>query len=225
MSKQDRNLSRRLLLGGIVGGLALYEIPGLFAEELVRTPAQTEGPFYPDHLPLDKDNDLIVVGDSTTPAVGQIVDLWGRVLTATGSPVRGALVEIWQCDSNGAYLHTGSSNREKYDKNFQGYGRFETASTGEYRFRTIKPVPYPGRAPHIHFKVVKGGKELLVTQCYVKGEPRNERDGIYRSLRDEKQRKALTVDFDHGATTRGKPEVVVSRTARFDIVLGETPAA
>ena len=76
----------------------------------------------------------------------------------------------------------------KHDKNFQGFGRFLTGSTGEYYFRTIKPVLYTGRTRHIHFKIRRGGKELLTTQCYVKGEPQNEKDCIYQSIRDKKAR-------------------------------------
>jgi protocatechuate 3,4-dioxygenase beta subunit len=178
----------------------------------------TEGPFYPDRLPLDTDNDLLVINDSITPAVGTVAHVSGRVLGPTGSPVRNALVEIWQCDSNGAYQHTKTGNREKRDTNFQGFGRFLTGSTGEYYFRTIKPVPYPGRTPHIHFKIRKGEKELLTTQCYVKGEPGNNRDGIYRSLRDPKARAAVTVDF-----TPVKGSRIGEVAARFDIVLGFTP--
>ena len=116
-------------------------------------PQQTEGPFYPDKLPLDTDNDLLIINDAITPAVGEVTHLSGRILDAKGDPVRNAVVEIWQGDNNGAYLHTGTSNGDKRDTNFQGFGRFLTGSTGEYYFRTIKPVPYPGRTPHIHFKV------------------------------------------------------------------------
>src|SRR5687767_15674268 len=100
--------SRRLFLGA--AGAALFTTRGLFAEELTRTPAQTEGPFYPDKLPLDTDNDLLVINDETTPAVGEITWLSGRVLDGRGQPIRNALVEIWQCDNHGAYLHSGTSN-------------------------------------------------------------------------------------------------------------------
>lgn len=210
--------SRRLFLGTLGAGAAFYTVRGLFAEELVRTPPQTEGPFYPDRLPLDKDNDLVVVRDSTTPAVGQVTHLTGRVLGPNGEPVRGAVVEIWQVDHNGAYLHSGTSNREKRDAHFQGYGRFETGKDGGYRFRTIKPVPYPGRTPHIHVKISKGERELLTTQCYVKGEPQNERDGIWRNLRDPKARDAVTVAFIPVKDSR-----IHELAARFDIVLGRTP--
>src|SRR5437867_11395705 len=148
---------RRRFLRAMGLGAALFAVPGAFAAELVRTPRQTEGPFYPDKLPLDTDNDLIIINDSITPAVGKVTHLSGRVLDARGNPVRNALVEIWQVDNNGAYLHSESGNRDKRDKNFQGFGRFLTGSKAEYYFRTVKPVPYPGRTPHIHFKVKRGG--------------------------------------------------------------------
>ncbi|MFN3652340.1 MAG: intradiol ring-cleavage dioxygenase [Armatimonadota bacterium] len=214
------NKTRRHLLQALTVGAAAFTTRGLFAEELTRTPAQTEGPFYPNKLPLDTDNDLIIINNGITPAVGQITHLTGRILDSRGEPVRNALVEIWQVDNNACYLHTESPGREKADRHFQGYGRFLTGSTGEYYFRTIKPVPYPGRTPHIHVKVGSRGKELLTTQCYVRGEPLNERDGIYRSLRDPKAREALTVAFN---------PIQGSRTgelaARFDVVLGHTPEA
>src|SRR4051812_10655141 len=175
---------RRGFLGGLACGAVLFTARGAFADELTRTPRQTEGPFYPNKLPLDTDNDLIIVNDALTPAVGEVTHLTGRILDASGSPVRNALVEIWQCDAKGVYLHTRDSDGKPRDTNFQGFGRFLTGSSGEYYCRTIKPVPSPGRTPHIHYKVKRDGKELLTTQCYVKGHPGNDRDGIYRSLRD-----------------------------------------
>jgi protocatechuate 3,4-dioxygenase beta subunit len=212
-----RGFLRQVALGGLA---AFYWSPGAFADELTVTPKQTEGPFYPSKLPLDTDNDLIVLNDALTPAVGEITHLTGRILDAKGDPIRNALVEIWQCDNNGAYLHPGSDNGQRRDGNFQGFGRFLTASTGEYYFRTIKPVPYPGRTPHIHFKIKRGGKELLTTQCYIRGEPGNERDGIFRSIRDPKAREALVADFVPIKNSRAG-----ELSARFEIVLGITPEA
>ncbi len=194
--------------------------PGAVAEELVRTPKQTEGPFYPVKLPLDTDNDLIIVNDSLTPAVGEITHLSGRVLDPKGDPIRNVLVEIWQVDNAGAYLHEKSSNAEKRDKNFQGFGRFMTASSGEYYFRTVKPVPYPGRCPNIHVAIKMKGREKWTTQCYVKGHADNEKDGIYKSIKDDKQRAAVTIDFAPLAGSK-----VGELAARFDIVMGFTPAA
>jgi protocatechuate 3,4-dioxygenase beta subunit len=199
-------------------GSALFTVPGAFAEELVRTPAQTEGPFYPDKLPLDTDNDLLMINDGITPAVGEVTWLSGRVLDARGEPIRNALVEIWQCDNNGAYLHSGTGNKEKQDKHFQGFGRFLTGSTGEYLFRTIKPVPYPGRTPHIHYAIKMKGRKELVTQCYIEGHPANEKDGVYKGIRDEKARKAVSIPWLPLKGSRAG-----ELTARFDVVLGLTP--
>jgi len=197
----------------------LFTTRGLFADELTRTPKQTEGPFYPDKLPLDTDNDLIIINDGITPAVGEVTHLGGRILDAKGDPIRNALVEIWQCDGNGVYLHTSDKHAER-EKHFQGFGRFLTDSTGEYYFRTIKPVKYPGRTPHIHFKIRRSGKELLTTQCYIKGDPNNEKDGVYRGIRDPKARDSVTIPFDPAKGSR-----VGELAATFNIVLGFTPEA
>jgi protocatechuate 3,4-dioxygenase beta subunit len=211
--------SRRRFLRGVGLSAALFTVPGAFAEELVRTPRQTEGPFYPDHLPLDTDNDLIIVNDGLTPAVGEITHLSGRILDARGQPLRNALVEIWQVDNNGVYLHSGDKHAER-DKNFQGFGRFLTASSGEYYFRTIKPVLYPGRTRHIHFAIKTKGRDKWTTQCYVKGEPQNEKDGIYKSIKDPKALAAVTIDFAPIKTSR-----IGELAAKFDIVMGFTPEA
>jgi protocatechuate 3,4-dioxygenase beta subunit len=217
-------ISRRTMLrGGLAFGAALALFtPGAFAEQLERTPALTEGPFYPDHLPLDQDNDLIIIGNSLTPAVGEITHLSGRVLDAGGSPVKNVEIEIWQCDAKQVYLHSRDSvpKAAQQDKNFQGFGRFAIGSTGEYRFRTIKPVPYPGRpAPHIHFKVKKGGRELLTSQIFIAGFPGNKQDGVYRGAGDAFQRALVSTDFNPlKGSTAGE------LAARFDIVLGRTPA-
>lgn len=217
-SSRRRFLTR--LASGVLVAVSGGGAAGAFAEELVRTPWQTEGPFYPDRLPLDRDNDLLIVNNGITPAVGEVTHLSGRVLDATGSPVKGARVEIWQVDSRGAYINTRDFHGANRDKNFQGFGQFETGATGEYRFRTIKPVAYPGRTPHIHLKVWKGGKELLTTQCYVKGEAQNDRDGVLRGIRDAKQRASVIVPF---APVTGSK--IGELAARFDIILGYTPEA
>jgi protocatechuate 3,4-dioxygenase, beta subunit len=212
--------NRRVFLSTLTVGAAAFTTRGLFADELVRTPKQTEGPFYPNKLPLDTDNDLLVINDGITPAVGEVTYLTGRIVDAKGEPVRNALVEIWQVDNNGAYIHTGDPNAEKHDKNFQGFGRFLTGSTGEYYFRTIKPVLYSGRTRHIHYKIKRGSKELLTTQCYVKGEPANDRDFVYRGIRDPKARESVTIDFTPIPGSR-----IGELAAKFDVVLGFTPEA
>jgi len=209
---------RRQFLRQAAFTAALFTAPGLFADVLL-TPKQTEGPFYPDHLPLDTDNDLLVINDALTPAVGDVTYVSGRILDAKGQPLRNAVVEIWQCDNNGAYLHTGTTNKEKKDKNFQGFGRFVTGSTGEYLFRTIKPVPYPGRTPHIHYKIKRSGKELLVTQLYIKGHAGNPKDGIWKNM-SEKERELVSLPFTPLAGGKAGELAV-----KFDLVVGVTPAA
>ena len=220
MSHSNIVSGRRIFLGTCALGLSAYTVRGAFADALTQTPKQTEGPFYPDKLPLDTDNDLLVINDEITPAVGTIAHFSGKILDIKGTPIRNALVEIWQCDNSGAYLHSGSDNGNKRDKNFQGFGRFLTGSTGEYYFRTIKPVPYPGRTPHIHVKVKQGRKELLTTQCYIKGHAGNARDGVLRGIRDAKQRDALMADF-----VAVKGSKIGEVAAKFDIILGITASA
>jgi protocatechuate 3,4-dioxygenase beta subunit len=222
MKMTDPFLSRRnLLRGGVaLGTLAFFHTPGLFAEELARTPRLTEGPFYPDKLPLDTDNDLVIVSDSITPAVGTITHLTGRVLSTSGEPIRDAVVEIWQVDNKGVYLHSADSGRRARDTNFQGFGRCTTSSKGEYRFRTIKPVPYPGRTPHIHVKVKKGSRELLTTQIFVNGHAQNRGDMVLADIRDLVDRQLVLVDFKPI-----KDSKIGEVAARFDIILGVTPSA
>jgi protocatechuate 3,4-dioxygenase beta subunit len=213
-------LSRRgWLRGSLALGAAAFFTPGLFAEELSRTPAMTEGPFYPDRLPLDTDNDLVIVNNSITPAVGEITHLTGRVLGTNGEPLRDAVVEIWQVDNRGVYLHSADSGTRQRDANFQGFGRTTTNKRGEYRFRTIKPVPYPGRTPHIHVKVKRGNRELLTTQFFINGHPQNRTDGIFRGIRDPIEREFILVDFKPIRESR-----IGELSAQFDIVVGLTPA-
>ncbi len=210
---------RHFLRGTGLSAAALWATPGLFAEELFRTAAMTDGPFYPDRLPLDTDNDLLVINDAITPAIGQVTYLSGQVMNQSGNPLRNALVEIWQTDHNGAYIHSRSSNAERRDGNFQGYGRFLTDSAGRYFFRTVKPVAYPGRAPHIHFAVSQGSKRVLTTQLLVAGEPLNDGDGLLQRLGDEKAKQSVLTEFEPLADSK-----VGELTAKWDIVLGVTAA-
>jgi protocatechuate 3,4-dioxygenase beta subunit len=198
-----------------LAGVATLCVPSLLAGQLQQTPRQTEGPFYPNRTPPDTDNDLLFINDRTTRAAGVVTHLTGRVLNLRGEPVQNAVVEIWQCDNNGKYLHTGDQNPVSADVNFQGYGRLTTGLAGEYYFRTIRPVPYPGRTPHIHFIVRQGGKRMLTTQLYIQGFPQNERDGLYRSLRAP---QLVSVDF---APLEGSTQDELA--AHFEIVLGDIP--
>ena len=160
------------------------------------TPAQSEGPFYPMRLPDDRDADLVRVTGSDAAAMGVVTHLAGRVLTRDGRPVPGVLVEIWQCDANGRYRHPRERGASALDPGFQGYGQVLTDSSGAYRFRTIRPVAYPGRTPHVHFKLGTADGELLTTQMYVAGEPANEWDGLLGAIRDPDLRRRLLVGLE-----------------------------
>jgi len=213
--------NRRTFLQSTALGATMFSVPGLFAEELIKTPSVGEGPFYPDKMPLDTDNDLLLINDTINPAVGEITHLTGRVLSAAGIPIRNAFVEIWQVDSKGSYIHTHGSGDDGRDKNFQGYGRFLTDSKGQYYFRTIKPVAYGvgriSRTPHIHVGVSKNGQRICTTQMFIKGEPANDRDGLFRNVRDPKARETILVDFKPI-----KDSKIGELAANFDIVLGTT---
>jgi protocatechuate 3,4-dioxygenase beta subunit len=188
-------LSRRSAAVALVALPAFWT--GLRAQPLAArrpTPAQTEGPFYPVALPRDADADLLRNGELR---YGRGDPAWvdGIVTDLEGQPVAGAQVEIWQCDHAGRYHHPGDGGRA--DPSFQGFGRVTVGSDGRYRFRTIRPVPYSGRTPHIHVKVKLGPRELLTTQLYVEGDAHNERDSLWRRLGAD--RALVTVPFRAGS--------------------------
>lgn len=184
------NMPRRALIVG--ASIGLLPLDSSVAAGLVATPRQTEGPFYPVSFPTDMDNDLVQVRGQAARAMGAVLHLDGRVLDLSGQPVQGALVEIWQCDAQGIYDHPRQSGRERRDTAFQGYGRMIAAADGRYSFRTLKPVAYPGRTPHIHFKVATSSGGTLTSQFYLAGEQANERDGVFRAaIRDPRQRELI----------------------------------
>ncbi len=171
------------------------------------TPAQTEGPFYPVELPADSDFDLLIQGPLAY-AQGIPARLEGSVRDTAGGALRDAVVEIWQCDHLGRYRHPADGGRA--DPGFQGFGRTRTDGDGAYRFRTIRPVPYSGRSPHVHFKVRLGSRELLTTQLYVEGDAGNAHDGIWRRL-SPADLAAVTVPFTADGAN--------AQHARFEIVV------
>jgi protocatechuate 3,4-dioxygenase beta subunit len=212
MSKFAVPLSRR---GVLIAGSAALILPGMASAAETPTPAQTEGPFYPRTFPLDTDNDLVRIAGRDQQASGDILHVVGRVLDVNGKPVPRAQVEIWQCDKNGVYHHVNDRSSAQRDPNFQGYGKTVASTDGGYRFRTIKPVAYPGRTPHIHFTITAPGGPRLTTQMYVAGEPRNDNDGILRAIRDPAARARVIVALKDGAEL--EPATLLGN---FDIVLG-----
>jgi protocatechuate 3,4-dioxygenase beta subunit len=207
------DVSRRRLLASGASLLALRALPASAALEL--TPAQTEGPFYPLDLPLDSDNDLVEVAGRSGRAAGTVLQLGGKVVGPDGRPVRGAALEIWQCDGFGVYHHPRAGGEP--DLNFQGFGRTIVDDRGAYRFRTIVPVPYPGRTPHIHFRIAGPGFEPLTTQMYLSGHPQNDDDFIYRRL--GARASLVTVDLVPAPELEPKAKSGAMR-ALFEIVLG-----
>ncbi len=200
---------RRLLLG--LTSTALVPVQGL-STLLQATPRQTSGPFYPVEIPLDDDNDLTITGDKK--AMGDWTDLSGRILDINGRPLPNLRVEIWQCDINGIYLHPADRFQEKRDQGFQGHGHTVTNKNGDYRFRTIHPVPYTGRTPHIHIAVFADGQPPFTSQIYVAGEPRNQQDFLFNSIPVEIRHRLIT-EF---VASEKSP---VRYSCRFELVLSE----
>lgn len=188
-----------------------------FAELLQQTPSQSRGPFYPDDLPLDRDNDLIIINENLTPAIGAVLHVSGHVYSTSGRAVKNALVEIWQTDSNGKYIHSQDYSISENDVNFQGFGRFLTDSSGRYRFRTVRPAAYGSaffrRTPHIHFAISAAGYTPLSTQMYFADED-NRSDGLWSRL-TESEKNLLTMQ------PYAVPDSALSEQAvRFNIILG-----
>ena len=210
-------IARRRVLEFAAGSAAVFSLGGAGqAAPLPPTPRQTAGPFYPLSIPADSDNDLVKVAGHNGTAKGSVSYVSGRILDPDGRPLHGARVEIWQCDTNGRYHYVRDARADTpLDDNFQGYGQTVTDETGGYRFRTIRPVPYPGRTPHIHFAVSGPGFAHFTTQMYIAGEPLNERDGVLMGVRDPAARDRLIVPL------RPASEIEANALAgAFDIVIG-----
>jgi protocatechuate 3,4-dioxygenase beta subunit len=211
-------IPRRRLLEIFAGCASALSLSGAArSDALPVTPAQTPGPFYPLAFPVDSDNDLVQIAGHSGTAKGTVTYVAGRILNAAGRPVSGARVEIWQCDVNGRYHYVNDRGTNRpLDENFQGYGRTVTDAAGNYGFRTIRPVPYPGRTPHIHFAISDAGLPRFTTQMYVAGEPLNERDGVLMGIHDLAARARVIVPL------RPAPEAEPDALAgTFDIVLGQ----
>jgi protocatechuate 3,4-dioxygenase beta subunit len=203
---------RKLMLA--MSGLIAAGASGTVAA-LMPTPRQSAGPFYPETLPLDDDNNLTEVAGKSGKAKGIISDVNGRIMDINGKPLRDLRIEIWQCDANGRYRHPRENASRPLDENFQGHGFTITNAEGLYRFLTIRPVPYPGRTPHIHVAVFPADEDPFITQLYIAGEERNETDFLYNYIPSNK-RHLVTAQFE-ASTTPG-----ADQQASFDIILNRT---
>ena len=190
--------TRRTLLAGVAGLMGSAAIKGNAATAAL-TPRAAEGPFYPqpEMRRSDIDNDLVRITGRVEDAGGEIFLLRGTITDPDGLPRAEHRVEIWQCDVDGNYMHPRDQGSADFDVAFQGFGHDITDETGAYVFRTIKPTIYPGRAPHIHVKVLQDGQELLTTQFYISGHPANAGDGLFLRM-SEAEASAVSMEFVQG---------------------------
>jgi protocatechuate 3,4-dioxygenase beta subunit len=206
-------VARRRQILQTTGALAASAALPAWAKELIATPQQMAGPFYPLDFPLDQDSDLVTVKGRSGIAHGEITNVGGRILGGSGKPQAGVRVEIWQVNGYGRYHHAGDDSDKPIDPNFQGYGTAITGADGAYRFRTVKPVAYPGRAPHIHFALTRKDFGAFTTQMYVAGAPENERDFLLSGIRDRRARASLIVALAPSSANTGE------LAGEFNIVL------
>src|SRR5712672_2595192 len=202
-------LDRRRFFKSMALASVGFTLPGYLAEALTITPQATQGPYYPlaNNIPLDKDNDLIYLNDSLTAANGIVTYLSGRVLDASGNPVRGALIELWHADREGDYVYSTSAARNPAcDVNFAGFGQFLSGSDGQYKFRTIKAGLYNGRTRHYHIAVtLPGGLTRYCSQLFwnetatdLNGNTwatQNSNDMVWTGITDPAQRAAVTLTY------------------------------
>jgi protocatechuate 3,4-dioxygenase beta subunit len=224
-------LERRRFLKAIALASAGFTLPGYLAEALTLAPSVTQGPYYPlaKNIPLDDDNDLLYLNSNTTAASGIITYLSGRILDASGNPIKDALVEIWHADNGGNYIYSASATRNSAaDANFQGFGQFLTGSSGQYLFRTVKAGLYQGRTRHYHLAVtVPGQKTRYCTQTFwnetaytSSGQAwsiQNSNDSVLQGVTNTAQRSAITLNYTTVDSTIG------SVGATFDFAVGLTP--
>lgn len=225
-------VDRRRFFKSMFAASAGFTLSGYLAEALTLSPIVTQGPYYPlaDDIPLDKDNDLVQLNDNLTIAAGVVTYLSGRVLTSDGTPIRGALVELWHADREGDYVYSAGVGRNAAcDANFAGFGQFLTGSDGRFKFRTIKAGLYNGRTRHYHVGVtVPGRTTRSTTQTFWNEVARdlngntwaqqNSNDMVYTGITDAAQRASVLLDYTGApGTTTGEVQ------ATWDFVSGFTP--
>ncbi len=193
------------------------------ADDLALTASQTRGPVYPIP-PIDKqdffDVDLTRKNDVSPVAEGEIIAIRGNVVDISGQPLDSVIVEVWQACKSGRYNHPNDKNESPLDPNFQYWGRMQTGTDGSFAFKTIEPGKYPGRTPHIHFRVVAPKRETLETQLYfAANEASNLKDGVYKGV-TSKQQKAVTTALEKLVANPNDQTSPKLPTGNFQIVLG-----
>jgi protocatechuate 3,4-dioxygenase, beta subunit len=200
--------TRRLLLRATAATAAAWVAGPALASSRRSLARMTDGPFYPPRAWRERwadwDADLTRVrsGERTLVAQGEHLGLEGAVIDTQGRMIDSAEVEIWQCDAMAHYRHPATEGEGPVDEGFQGYGATKSGGNGAYRFRTIRPVPYPGRTPHIHVKLRHASFGELTSQLFVAGDPGNARDGLWRRVSAE-DRPALEMTLQAAPADSG----------------------
>ena len=201
-------LSRRAALQGVA---VLVASPAT-AKTLGFTQPLTMGPFYPLQKPADRDTDLTHVRGHNRRALGEVIEVTGRVINTRGQPIAGAHIELWQANAAGRYFHPSDKNTAPLDPNFQGYASFHASQSGDYRYLTIKPGAYPGprgmRTPHIHLEVV-GKFDRLVTQMFFPGELLNATDVVMKDLDDPTTGLAIPAGVSETGVERFRWDIIL----------------
>jgi protocatechuate 3,4-dioxygenase beta subunit len=224
-------VDRRRFFKSMAVASAGFTLSGYLAEALTATPSTTQGPYYPlaDDIALDKDNDLVQLGDNLTAAAGIVTYITGRVLDTNGNPIKNALVELWHADREGDYQYsTGVGRNPACDANFAGFGQFLTGASGAFKFRTIKAGLYTGRTRHYHWGITVPGRttrfctqtgwnEIAYNLNGQQWATQNSNDNVFSTV-PAAQRAGLLLDFTPVPdTTTGEVQ------ATWDFVSGFTP--
>lgn len=186
----DRNIkiTRRVFAGSALAAAGLVAVRGSAAADTVLRETATGpiGPFYPIERLTEEDADLTWIKGHSKRAIGNVIEVTGRVLDRHGKPVSGALLEIWQANAAGRYAHVNDISTMPLDPDFQGYAAIKTGVNGDWRITTIKPAAYDSpigrRTPHIHFDI-QGKSHRLISQMYFSDDDAsNSKDGLYQEL-------------------------------------------
>lgn len=186
----NEKLTRRTFAGSALATVGLLATGASAADKVLRQTAVSDlGPFYPVDRLAEEDADLTWLKGHSKRALGNVIEVTGRVLDKHGNPVDGARLELWQCNAAGRYAHSGDIATTPLDPNFQGYASIKTGAKGEWKITTIKPAAYDSpigkRTPHIHFDIM-GKQHRLISQMYFADDhAQNTTDELYKLLGED----------------------------------------
>lgn len=187
MTDQPYEISRRALGGLLFGGAALAAGGRVLAQgRMLPTPTSVEGPFYPVDTSLESDADLVWLRGRPARALGEVIQISGRVLDQRGQPVGNARIDLWQANAAGRYDHPADVSTAPLDPNFQSFAIIRTDAQGGWRITTIRPGGYDSpighRTPHIHVAVPRPDQRLVTQLYFPENRTANAADGLYRQL-------------------------------------------